>query len=257
MAWQTADRVKETSTTTGTGALTLAGAMTGFRAFSSVCSNGDTCYYSLAQVDGNGNPTGAWEVGVGTYATSGNTLTRTTILASSNSGSAVNLAAGTTQVWIDMPAAALYPQSTVCAFQAQNTTAQSIPASTTTTLTGWTAVKDDSNGAMNFSTGVFTAPVTGWYQVSGLIRTATVSWAAADQIVANINVNGTAVQSSYLVVQAAVSANFGSNALSGVVYMTAGQTLTFAILQTHSAAVTLSGSAMANVFNVALIAAQH
>lgn len=106
MAWQTADRVKETTTTTGTGALTLAGAMTGFRAFSSVCSNGDTCYYGLAAVDGNGNPTGVWETGIGTYSAA-STLTRTTVLASSNSGSAVTLPTGTAQVWLDMPATAL------------------------------------------------------------------------------------------------------------------------------------------------------
>jgi hypothetical protein len=107
MAQQTQDRVKETTTTTGTGALTLAGAMTGYRAFSSVCSVGDTCYYALQAVDSAGNPTGVWEVGVGTYSAA-NTLTRTTILASST-GSVVSLAAGTTQVWLDMPAAILAP----------------------------------------------------------------------------------------------------------------------------------------------------
>lgn len=104
MALQIADRVKETTTTTGTGALTLAGAMTGFRAFSSVCSDQDTCWYALQAVDGNGAPTGDWEVGLGTYAASGTTLTRTTVYASSNSGSAVSLAAGTKQVWIGLPA---------------------------------------------------------------------------------------------------------------------------------------------------------
>jgi hypothetical protein len=110
MAQQLADRVKETTTTTGTGALTLAGAMTGFRAFSSICSVGDTCYYALQSVDSNGNPTGAWEVGLGTYS-SASTLTRTTILASST-GSVISLAAGTTQVWMDLPAA-LFPLGTI------------------------------------------------------------------------------------------------------------------------------------------------
>jgi hypothetical protein len=104
MAQQIQDRVKETTTTTGTGPLALLGGMTGFRAFSSVCSVGDTAYYSLQSVDVNGNPLGAWEVGIGTYSAAA-TLTRTTILASSNAGAAVNLAAGTTQVWLDVPAA--------------------------------------------------------------------------------------------------------------------------------------------------------
>jgi hypothetical protein len=100
-----ADRVKETSTTTGTGALTLAGAMTGFRAFSSVCTSpSDTCYYGIQGVDGDGNPTSEWEVGLGTYSAA-NTLTRTTVQASSNSNNAVSFSSGTKQVWIDVAAA--------------------------------------------------------------------------------------------------------------------------------------------------------
>ena len=112
MALQIADRVKETTTTTGTGALALGGAMTGFRAFSSVCSVGDTCYYALQAVDGNGVPTGDWEVGLGTYS-SASTLTRTTVTASSNSGSAVSLSAGTKQVWLDLAAAQVNPMPSV------------------------------------------------------------------------------------------------------------------------------------------------
>lgn len=104
MALQQADRVKETTTTTGTGALALGGAMVGFQAFSAVCSVGDTCYYAIQAVDAIGNPAGAWETGLGTYSSS-NTLTRTTVLASSNAGAAVSFAAGTKQVWIDIPAA--------------------------------------------------------------------------------------------------------------------------------------------------------
>lgn len=107
MAWQIADRIKETTTTTGTGAMTLAGAMTGFRAFAAVCAVGDKCYYALQAVDGSGNPTGAWETGVGTYSAT-NTLTRTTILASSAAGAAISLT-GTTQVWGDVPASTLAP----------------------------------------------------------------------------------------------------------------------------------------------------
>ncbi len=102
MALQTSDRIKETSTTTGTGALTLAGAVTGFRAFSAVCTSpSDTCYYALQAVDGNGAPTGDWETGLGTYSAS-NTLTRTTVISSSNSNSVVSLSSGTKQVWIDL-----------------------------------------------------------------------------------------------------------------------------------------------------------
>lgn len=99
MALVVKDRVKETSATTGTGTLTLAGAVTGFQSFSSALSDGDTTYYAIFE-----SSTGAWEVGLGTFTASGTTLARTTILASSNSGSAVNLTAGVADVFITQPA---------------------------------------------------------------------------------------------------------------------------------------------------------
>lgn len=91
------DRVMETTTTTGTGTLTLAGAVTGYQSFA-VVGNGNTVAYSLWAVDANGAPTGDWETGYGVYSSGGTTLTRATITASSNSGSAVNLSAGTKRV---------------------------------------------------------------------------------------------------------------------------------------------------------------
>jgi hypothetical protein len=99
MALVLADRVKETTTTTGTGTLTLAGASTGFQSFS-VIGNGNTTYYSISSPSGS-----EWEVGLGTYTSSGTTLARTTIFASSNSGAAVNLSAGTKDVFVTYPAA--------------------------------------------------------------------------------------------------------------------------------------------------------
>ena len=99
MALVVKDRVKESSTTSGTGTLTLAGAVTGFQAFSAALSNGDTTYYAIAELS-----TGAWEVGLGTYTTSGTTLARTTILDSSNSGSAISLSGAGADVFITQPA---------------------------------------------------------------------------------------------------------------------------------------------------------
>jgi hypothetical protein len=93
-----ADRVRETTTTTGTGTITLAGAVTGFQSFS-VIGNGNTTYYCIA-----GQNTSEWEVGVGTYTSAGTTLARTTVLASSNAGAAVNFSAGTKDVFVTYPA---------------------------------------------------------------------------------------------------------------------------------------------------------
>lgn len=94
------DRVKETTTTTGTGTLTLAGAASGYQAFSAV-GDGNTCVYGLEASDGG------WEVGIGTYTASGTTLARTTILSSSNSGSAITLPAGTHNVYVTAESSAL------------------------------------------------------------------------------------------------------------------------------------------------------
>jgi len=98
MALVIADRVKETTTTTGTGTVTLLGASTGFQPFA-VIGNGNTTYYTIA-----GQTNSEWEVGIGTYTSSGTTLARTTVLASSNSGSLVNFSAGTKDVFVTYPA---------------------------------------------------------------------------------------------------------------------------------------------------------
>jgi hypothetical protein len=98
-----ADRVLETTATTGTGTLTLAGAVTGYQSFAAI-GNANTCMYAIE--DRN---TGAWEVGIGTYTSSGTTLSRTTILASSNAGSAVSFAAGTKYVFATLAASKIAP----------------------------------------------------------------------------------------------------------------------------------------------------
>jgi hypothetical protein len=99
MALAIADRVRETTTTTGTGTITLAGAVTNFETFTANLSNSDTTYYAI--VDNTNN---AFEVGLGTFTSSGTTLARTTIIASSNSNSVVSLGVGTKDVFITLPA---------------------------------------------------------------------------------------------------------------------------------------------------------
>lgn len=96
MALVVDDRIKETTTTTGTSTYTLAGAVTGFQAFSEI-GDGNTTYYCCT--DGTD-----FEVGIGTYTASGTTLARTTILQSSNSDAAVNWGAGTRDIFVTLPA---------------------------------------------------------------------------------------------------------------------------------------------------------
>ena len=98
MAFVLADRVKETTTTTGTGTVTLAGASAGYQSFSAI-GDTNTTYYTIAAQTGT-----EWEVGIGTYTSSGTTLARTTVISSSNAGSLVNFSAGTKDVFVTYPA---------------------------------------------------------------------------------------------------------------------------------------------------------
>ena len=95
MALQLFDRVNVSATANTTVSFTLGSAVTGFQSFS-VMTNGNTTYYGSS--DGTN-----WEVGIGTYSSSGPTLTRTTVLSSSNGGAAVSTFGASLVVWIDYP----------------------------------------------------------------------------------------------------------------------------------------------------------
>ena len=99
MALVVKDRVQETSTTSGTGTLTLSGAVPGFQSFA-VIGNGNTTYYTIYD-----NIAQVWEVGIGTYTSSGTTLSRDTVLSnSSGTTSPLNLAGNTVSVFVTYPA---------------------------------------------------------------------------------------------------------------------------------------------------------
>jgi hypothetical protein len=94
------DRVKETSTTTGTGTIDLAGAETGYEGFVAGVGNGNTTYYAIEL-----NSANEWEVGIGTVTDAApDTLSRDTIISSSNGDAAVNFSAGTKNVFCTLPA---------------------------------------------------------------------------------------------------------------------------------------------------------
>lgn len=119
MAFILKDRVKETSTTTGTGTFTLGGASIGYQGFSTV-GNANTTFYSIVMGS-------EWENGVGTYTSSGSALSRDTVLSSSNSGSLVNFSAGTKDVFVNYPAGRAAAYDT----PSQSTGALHIPVGTT------------------------------------------------------------------------------------------------------------------------------
>lgn len=145
MALILANRVQETATANTTVSFSLAGASTGYTTFSSTVGNTNTTYYGAS--DGTN-----WEVGIGTYATTGNLLTRTTILSSSNANAAVTFS-GTVTVFID------YPSSKSVYLDASgNASALGTPASgTVTNLTGTASININGTvGATTPTTGAFT-----------------------------------------------------------------------------------------------------
>lgn len=131
-----ADRVAETTTTTGTGTVTLAGAKTGYRAFTSAFSTGAKVYYCITDNTD-------WEVGIGTFTTVGTTLSRDSIFASSNAGAAVNWGAGTRDVFCTAPM-----QSIVGAPRLQAKTG------------AYTVVASDNGSIINCTSGTFTVSLT-------------------------------------------------------------------------------------------------
>ena len=100
MAHVTADRILETTTTAGTGSVSLGGAVLGYYTLSSAMASGDTCYYVIFDT-----LTGDNEEGIGTYVSSGNQLARTTVMKSSNSNALVSFSSNSKQVFITAPAA--------------------------------------------------------------------------------------------------------------------------------------------------------
>lgn len=158
MALVMADRVQETSTTTGTGTLTLAGAVTGFQTFSAAVGNGNTVYYTITDQTSTAN----WEVGLGTYTSAGNTLARTTVLSSSAAGAAVNFTSGALYVFGTYPGAqAVYEDAsnnvTGYAISGGSINNTPIGATTPNTIAGTTLTLTNALGLAYGGTGATTS----------------------------------------------------------------------------------------------------
>jgi hypothetical protein len=146
MAFVLADRVKETTTTTGTGTVTLLGAATGYQSFAAI-GNANNTYYTIAGQTGS-----EWEVGIGTYTSAGTTLSRDTVLASSNSGSLVTFSAGTKDVFVVYPAKrSLYSNGAI------TTNATYYPTISATNAAGTQEISTSASLTYNPSTGALTA----------------------------------------------------------------------------------------------------
>ena len=161
MSFVLADRVKETCSAPGTGTVTLLGAATGYQAFSAGIGANNTTYYTIAD-QGGAN----WEVGYGTIGAGGTTLARTTVLASSNSGSLVNFASGTQDVFCDYPAgkqvSSDYPNAVgvVTPAAGKFTTLESTgTASLGTTSTTYVQILGDASYPMVKATGGTNTPL--------------------------------------------------------------------------------------------------
>ena len=156
MAHITADRVRQISTSTGTGTFVLSSSITGFRTFASVLAVSDTFWYAIASFPGS-----EWEVGLGTYSAA-NTITRTTVLASSNAGAAVVFSTGDKEVFITAAASKFLQQ--------------------------------DSTGSYgNFTAGTITAALTGNASTATALATSRTLWGQGFTGAANVTGSLTSV----------------------------------------------------------------
>lgn len=179
MALILADRVRETSTTAGTGTITLTGAVTGFKSFSTI-GNGNTTYYSIVD-----RVTNDWEVGVGTYTSSGTTLSRNTVLSNSLGTTAlINFGANQKDVFVTYPAdRSVYEQSDGSVMLAANTTSDALRI--TQTGSGNAFVVEDSTSP---DSSPFVIDASG-----RVINGSTVAYSTALTGIANLQTHGTSI----------------------------------------------------------------
>ena len=224
-----ADRVQETTNTVGTGTLTLAGAVTGYRTFNVVFANGNVVFYTID--DGLGN----WEVGYGTVGTG--TLSRDTVLDSSNAGALVSFNAGSKRVFCTAPSVTLLPNQTSNSGKVL-TTDGSVPSWTPAAAGTVTAVSvNSSNGFAGTSSGGATPALTLSTTVTGVLKgngtTISAATAGTDYAAATTGTN------------AQLLANNGSGGFSNVT-VGSGLNLATGTLTATAAAQVYPGAGIAN-----------
>ena len=169
MAFVLADRVKETTIVVGTGAATLLGASSGYQSFSAGVGASNTTYYTIADQSGSN-----WEVGYGTLDVTGLILTRTTVLSSSNSGSAVTFTTGTKDVWCDYPAKKAVLQDSLGLV--------TVPVLQTSSTSSITPVLTFNGATTNYAAG---AAVSGSYLQTILQNSSATAGASTNYVLSN------------------------------------------------------------------------
>lgn len=229
MAFVVADRVRETSTSTGTGVFTLAGAVIGYQSFSGAIGNGNTTYYAISNPGVN-----EWEVGIGTVGAG--TLTRTTVLASST-GSTVSFTAGSKDVFVTYPA-----EGAVFADNVQTLTNKTISgASNTLSNIGNSSLTNSkvTIGSTDVSLGATATTLAGLTSVTATTFTGSLSGNATTATTATNLAGGAASQIPYQ--SAAGTTTFIANGTSGQVLKSNGASAPSWATVTDIAVSTFSG----------------
>jgi hypothetical protein len=169
MAFVLADRVKETTIVVGTGAATLLGASSGYQSFSAGVGASNTTYYTIADQSGSN-----WEVGYGTLDVTGLILTRTTVISSSNSGSAVTFTTGTKDVWCDYTAKKAAIQDSLGLV--------TVPVLQTSSTSSVTPVLTFNGATTNYAAGV---AVSGSYLQTILQNSSATAGASTNYVLSN------------------------------------------------------------------------